>query len=63
MKIVISGLGAMGASLALALRNEIPDIAIAGHDFPEVNNLPCAKNLSMKLLPGLWGVRIVKLYF
>ena len=36
MKIVISGLGLMGASLALAVKNKKPDVEIWGYDFPAV---------------------------
>jgi len=36
MKIVISGLGVMGASLALAIKNSQQNVVIYGHDFPPV---------------------------
>ena len=36
MKIVISGLGLMGSSLALAIKNKHPDVEIWGYDFPSV---------------------------
>lgn len=36
MRIVISGLGLMGGSLAMALRQNLPEVRIAGYDFPPV---------------------------
>jgi prephenate dehydrogenase len=36
MKIVISGLGLMGASLALSIRQNIENVRLVGHDFPEI---------------------------
>ncbi len=45
MKIVISGLGVMGASLAMALKNNNFNGIILGHDFPEI--IKQAKKLSI----------------
>ncbi len=36
MRIVISGLGLMGGSLAMALKQNLPEARIAGYDLPEV---------------------------
>ncbi len=46
MKIVISGLGLMGASLALALKTKKAEAKIWGYDFPAV----CEKALSLQLI-------------
>jgi prephenate dehydrogenase len=45
MKITIAGLGLMGASLAMALKQNINDIEILGYDLPEV--LADAENLGI----------------
>ncbi|MEJ2054856.1 MAG: prephenate dehydrogenase/arogenate dehydrogenase family protein [Calditrichaceae bacterium] len=36
MKVTISGLGLMGASLAMALKQNLPDIEIYGYDLPDI---------------------------
>ncbi len=51
MKIVIAGLGLMGASLALAIKNQQTDAEIWGYDFPAV----CEKAQSMKLIDRIVG--------
>ncbi len=38
MKIVISGLGVMGASLALAIKNNLDDCVVWGYDYPAVRS-------------------------
>lgn len=63
MKIVISGLGAMGASLALALRNEIPDIVIAGHDFPEVEQLALREKIIDEIIAWPLGCKNSEVIF
>jgi len=45
MRIVISGLGLMGGSLAIALKQNIPEVRIAGYDFPEVLRQARARGL------------------
>ena len=46
MKITISGLGLMGASLAMALKQNVSDIFISGYDLPEIMD----KALSQKII-------------
>ncbi len=46
MKITISGLGLMGSSLAMALRQNVSDIFIYGYDLPEIID----KALSLKII-------------
>ncbi|MEJ2545246.1 MAG: prephenate dehydrogenase/arogenate dehydrogenase family protein [Calditrichaceae bacterium] len=46
MKIIISGLGLMGASLAMALKQNVSDIFIYGYDLPEIMD----KALSLKII-------------
>lgn len=45
MRIVISGLGVMGASMALALRQRLPGSVILGYDFPHVQEEALSKNI------------------
>ena len=46
MKITISGLGLMGASLAMAFKQNVSDIFIYGYDLPEIMD----KALSLKII-------------
>jgi prephenate dehydrogenase len=46
MKITISGLGLMGSSLAMALKQNVSDIFICGYDLPEIMD----KALSLKII-------------
>ncbi len=46
MKVVISGLGLMGASLALAIQNKKPNVNIWGYDFPAI----CEKAAQLKII-------------
>ena len=46
MRITISGLGLMGASLAMALKQNVSDIFIYGYDLPEIMD----KALSLKII-------------
>ncbi len=45
MKIVISGLGLMGSSLALAIKNKHPQAEIWGFDFPSVSKQALERNI------------------
>ena len=44
MKIIISGLGVMGGSLALAIKQNLPDVQIYGYDKPAVLEEALAQN-------------------
>ncbi len=57
MKVVIAGLGAMGASLALALRNSVPDLTIAGYDMPDVASLALNKGIIDEIIMWPTGCR------
>ncbi len=43
MKVVISGLGVMGASMSIAMKQNISDIIIYGYDTPQIMNEACSK--------------------
>jgi prephenate dehydrogenase len=45
MRIIISGLGLMGGSLALAIRRHLPDVELLGHDRPEVTEQACERKM------------------
>lgn len=54
MKIIISGLGLMGSSLALAIKNKRKDVHILGYDFPSVTKKAIEKGIidqSVKVWP------------
>jgi len=63
MKVAISGLGAMGASLARALRNAKPDIKIAGHDLPEIETQALKKGLIDEIINWPMGCAACELVF
>ncbi|MCD6376845.1 MAG: prephenate dehydrogenase [Caldisericaceae bacterium] len=55
MKIVISGLGLMGSSLALAIKNKHPETEIWGYDFPSIISQALEKKIidkAVKNWPG-----------
>jgi len=55
MKIIIAGLGLMGASLALALRRNRPDYTVIGYDKPQILEEALENNIiqeSVKSWPG-----------
>ncbi|MGD9488882.1 MAG: prephenate dehydrogenase/arogenate dehydrogenase family protein [Calditrichaceae bacterium] len=45
MKIVISGLGVMGASMARALKQRLSNLTIIGYDLPEIMDMAMQKNI------------------
>ncbi|MGD9899307.1 MAG: prephenate dehydrogenase/arogenate dehydrogenase family protein [Calditrichaceae bacterium] len=45
MKIIVSGLGVMGASMALALKQRLPNHTIIGYDLPEIMDMAIQKNI------------------
>lgn len=53
MKIVVSGLGVMGASMALALKQCLSNILVYGYDLPEIMDVAIQKNIIDKKI-AVW---------
>lgn len=53
MEITICGLGLMGASLAMTIRRNVPDIIITGYDHPEVMEIALKKKIIDRKI-NLW---------